>query len=247
MSATRKRLVRLAALLLGAACALSSSLAAQADDPDELYRHRDDLAMARRAADLWAPHMAADFDAAWKLARVSYWIGTQGLAAERRPALDRGVAAARSAIKLEPNKPEGHFWLAANLGAIAEASGIMAGLRTKGEVKAELERVIAIQPDWQDGSAECALARWYFVVPGLGFGGSKTKAEQILRGVLAKHPDSSTALVFLADVLIDTGRKDEARKLLYHVLDNPVDPDWAPEDRDYKKQASQKLQALDRK
>src|SRR5262245_54929055 len=47
---------------------------------DALYANRTDLASARRAAALWTDALKRDpkdFDAAWKLARVCYWLGTQ--------------------------------------------------------------------------------------------------------------------------------------------------------------------------
>jgi Arc/MetJ-type ribon-helix-helix transcriptional regulator len=66
---------------------LSSNLErATPEDPEELYRHRDDLSSARRAADLWAPEAQSSFDPAWKLARISYWLGTKLPEAERRAA-----------------------------------------------------------------------------------------------------------------------------------------------------------------
>jgi uncharacterized membrane-anchored protein len=45
-------------------------------------------------------------------------------------------------------------------------------------------------------------------------------------------------------VLIERGKKDEARKTLQAVLDAPFDPDWTPEDKDFKRKATEKLAAL---
>lgn len=42
--------------------------------------------------------------------------------------------------------PEGHFWLAANMGTLAESFGLRAGLRYRGAVKRELEMVLSIDP-----------------------------------------------------------------------------------------------------
>jgi hypothetical protein len=147
-----------------------------ADDPDQLYRQRENLASARRAADLWAAGAAGDFEASWKLARACYWLGTHGEQQERRRALERGMKAGESAARLMPDRPEGHFWFAASMGALAESYGLGQGLKYRGKIKEELERVLAIDPSWQDGSADAALGQWYFKVPRL-FGGSRSKAE----------------------------------------------------------------------
>ena len=95
-----------------------------AADPDALYARRDDLASAKRAEALWAERLAAnprDFEAAWKLARARYWLGGHAPQAERRTLLEQGIAAGRAAAAVEPKRPEGHFWIAANMGALAES------------------------------------------------------------------------------------------------------------------------------
>src|SRR5262249_48026038 len=106
-----------------------------AEDPDELYRRRQELPAARRPADLWAARASMDYDAAWKLARVCDWLGTAGAPDERRRALERGVKAGESAARLEPNRPEGHFWYAANMGNLAQLFGASQGLKYRGRIK----------------------------------------------------------------------------------------------------------------
>src|SRR5262245_23209717 len=66
----------------------------KADDPEALYRDRANLVSATRAAALWSARAMADFDSAWKLARIAYWIGTHAPSAERRPALEREIGRA---------------------------------------------------------------------------------------------------------------------------------------------------------
>ena len=215
---------------------------AQVANPDDLYRQREDLASARQAADIWAARAAGgrDFEASWKLARACHWLGTQLPDAERRAALERGLNAGERAAKLEPSRPEGHFWLAANMGRLAESFGHSQGIKYRGRIKDELLRVLAIDPAWQQGSADRALGWWYHQVPWL-FGGSEETAEAHLRKALAYNPKSTATLFFLSEVVAERGRKNEARALLQQVLDAPLDPDWAPEDRNFKKQAEEKL------
>ena len=62
------------------------------------------------------------------------------------------------------------------------------GLKYRGEIKEELETVLRLDPAFQEGSADRALGRWYFKVPGL-FGGSKKKSEQHLRQSLTYNPE----------------------------------------------------------
>ena len=215
-------------------------------NPDALYARRDDLASAREAAALWEARLQRtprDYEAAWKLARARYWLGGHAPERERKGFLEAGIAAARAAVALEPDKPEGHMWLAANMGALAESFGLRQGLKYRGAIKDELLTVLRIDPAFQEGSADRALGRWYFKVPGL-FGGSNRRSEEHLRRSLAYAPNSTISHYFLAETLLDEGKKEEARAELQKVIDAPVDPDWAPEDRDFKAKAAAALQKL---
>jgi len=203
------------------------------------------MTSATRAAELWAARAQSgrDFEASWKLARAAYWLGTRGPESKRRAALDQGVRAGQQAASLEPDRPEGHFWTAANMGRLAESYGLVQGLKYRGRVKDELERVVAIDRPWQQGSADRALGVWYFKVPRL-FGGSSAKAEEHFRRALTYNPQSSATLYFLAELLMATGRRNDARNALQQVLDGPIEPGWGPEDRDFKAKAADLLKRL---
>jgi tetratricopeptide (TPR) repeat protein len=217
--------------------------AAAAQSADALYADRANLASARRAADTWKAALAADahdFDAAWKLARADYWLGTHAPEPERRAYLEAGIDAGRKAAALQPNRPEGHFWIAANMGALAESYGVRQGLKYRKPIKDELETVLRLDPSFMDGSADRALGRWYFKVPRL-FGGDRKLAEAHLRKSLSYSPNSTVSHFFLAELLDDEGRKDEARAEFEKVLDAPVSAAWAPEDREFKDKARRAL------
>ncbi len=220
--------------------------AAQAANPDALYAARTDLAKARDAATLWADRLQknpTDFEAAWKLSRTRYWLGGHAPEADRRTLLEEGIAAGRTAVALEPKKPEGHFWIAANMGALAESFGMSQGLKYRGDIKDELLLVLSLDPAFQQGSADRALGRWYYKVPRL-FGGSNKKSEEHLRKSLTYNANSTASHFFLAETLLDMGRKPDARAELQKVLDAPLDPEWGPEDREWKDKAQRLLSTL---
>jgi tetratricopeptide (TPR) repeat protein len=219
---------------------------AAASDPDALYANRADLASARSAAAIWAGRLEKnprDFESAWKLARARYWLGGHAPETERKALLEAGIAAGRAAAALEPKRPEGHFWAAANMGALAESFGLRQGLKYRGDIRRELETVLSIDPGFQQGSADRALGRWYYKVPGL-FGGSNEKSEAHLRKSLTYNPDSTASHYFLAETLADEGKKEDARAELQRVLDAPLDPEWTPEDREFKGKAKVLMEKL---
>jgi tetratricopeptide (TPR) repeat protein len=216
---------------------------AAAPNPDALYAAREDLASARRAVAIWVEWVQQnprDFDSAWKLARARYWLGGHAPEAERKQLFEDGIAAGRAAVTIEPNRPEGHFWIAANMGALAESFGMRQGLKYRGTIKDELLTVLKLDPTFQEGSADRALGRWYYKVPGL-FGGSNQKSEEHLKHSLRYGPDSTASHFFLAETLLDQHRREEARAELQRVIDAPLDPDWGPEDREFKMKAKKAL------
>ena len=88
------------------------------------------------------------------------------------------------------------------MGALAESFGMRQGLKYRGTIKDELLTVLKLDPAFQEGSADRALGRWYYKVPGL-FGGSKQKSEEHLKRSLKYGPDSTASHFFLAETLLD--------------------------------------------
>lgn len=218
----------------------------QPPDPDALYAQREDMTSAQRAADMWAGRLAVnsgDFESAWKLARARYWLGGHGGEKERRRQLEDGIAAGRKAVALQPGRPEGHFWMAANMGALAESFGLRQGLKYRGSIRDALVTVLRLDAGYQQGSADRALGRWYLKVPGL-FGGSKKKSEEHLRRSLTYNANSIASRYFLAETLLDMDRKAEAITELQRIAELPPDPEWIPEDREFKQKAARLLTTL---
>ncbi len=238
----RQAAVALSITLLGVAVgrgAQAPPACEPCDRADALYALRENPVSAKRAADILEAAVrkggAAGFDAAWRLARVWYWSGDHAEGRDRSRQFDAGAAAARLAIAARPNRPVGHFWLGLNLGGLAE-TGVIAGLRHSATVRAELEEVIRIDPGFEGGSAFAALGGWHLRVPGF-LGGDKKKAEESLRRALTYDPNSTVAHYFLAETLIETNRLSEGRAELQRVIAAPFDPEYEPEDKEWKQKA----------
>jgi tetratricopeptide (TPR) repeat protein len=234
----------LAATLVSPAAAWATS-----DQADALYANRTSLADAKRAAALWQEALQRrpdDFEAAWKLGRAGYWLGGHLESEPARTAgFETGMDGARKAIAVQPSRPEGYFWLAANMGGLAELKGLRAGLKYRAQIRQNLEKVLALDPAFQKGSADRALGRWYYLVPGL-FGGSNKKSEEHLRRSLAYHPQSIASRYFLAETYDDMGRKADAIRTLREIDTMDIDPEWAPEDTEFKQKARTLLAKLAR-
>lgn len=244
----------LALLTLSGAARIHADATAQARvggvDLDALYRDRARPESARAAEQAWAARVGADakdFDAAWKLSRIRYWLGTNGpgTADEKKRVLEAGIAAGRTAMAAKPDAPDGHFWMAANMGALADAHGLRQGIKYRTPIREALEKALALDPAFLDGSPDRALGRWYFKVPRL-FGGDLEKSEAHLRKALSYNESSIISMLFLAETLLERGKKDEARAVLQKAIATPPDPDWAPEDAQFKVQAAALLKKASR-
>jgi hypothetical protein len=205
-------------------------------DPDALYSQRADILKAKQAAEVWARRLASgkDYEAALKLARACYYLGTVGPKNEQDYELDRGVTAGQQAAALDPKTPEGHFWYAANMGEKAQRGSMFTGLKYKGSIKSELESVVA-------------LGEWYLKVPGFA-GGDHDKGVALLRKALAYNPESSHVRYSLAEALSDDSKtRPEVLTLLQQVIDAPIDPNWAAEDQNFKQKSKALLDKLNKK
>jgi hypothetical protein len=226
--------------------ALGAQEATTSTAPDRLYAEREHLQSALDAASVWESRLKAnpkDFESAWKLARACYWLGGHVAEDARRTQYEHGVEAGRQASLMQPDRPEGYFWMAANMGAMAESFGLRAGIRYRGSIKTALEKVLMIDRGFQQGSADRALGRWYLKVPRL-FGGSKDKSVEHLQRSLTYDPTSTASRYFLAETYLEMGRQNEARQEAQKVIDGPINPDWAPEDREFKQKAKALLDRL---
>ena len=236
------------AVILCAAAGLVSVRAAQdaAKDPDRLYADREHVQSALEAAAIWEARQKKDpkdFEAAWKLARSCYWLGGHVAANEQRAQYERGIEAGRQASVMQSGRPEGYFWMAANMGAMAESFGLRAGIKYRSPVKKALETVLMIDRSYQQGSADRALGRWYLKVPRL-FGGSNEKSVEHLQRSLTYEPTSAASRYFLAETYLEMDRKDQARQEAQKVIDGPLHPDWTPEDREFRQKAKTLLERL---
>jgi len=238
----RSKVLVLAVLLLCAPLRAQDT----ARDPDRLYADREHLQSAMDAAAVWESRFKTnpkDFESAWKLARACYWLGGHVAEDARRAQYERGIEAGRQASVLQTARPEGYFWMAANMGAMAESFGLRAGIKYRTPVRKALETVLMLDPGFQQGSADRALGRWYLKVPRL-FGGSKDQSVEHLKRSLTFDQASTASHYFLAETYLEMDRKDDARREAQKVLELPINPTWAPEDREFKQKAKTLIDRL---
>lgn len=212
---------------------------------DQLYSERADLAKSRECVAVLRQARAVEsgnYEAAWRLARINYYLGEHTTdSSERDKAFSDGEAAAKDAIKLVDNRPEGHFWLGANLGGQAEHSALT-GLAAAEDIRREMQTVLKLDEGFMSGSAYMALARIDLETPPV-MGGDPKRAVELLEKGLKFGANNPLLHYYLAEAYVKTSRKDDARKQLETVINMQPDPNYLPEHND----AVEKARALMKK
>lgn len=199
-----------------------------------LFKQREDLDKLREAIALLKRARNSDpqsYEAAWKLSKFSYFLGKNTTDdKESEKALKEGASAGRVAANLGKEKPDGHFWLGANLGEQAKRSPITKGLTAVGDIKEAMNKVISLQPDYQGASAYLALGQVEMATRLTG--GSNEKAIEYLEKALEIEKANSYIYVALAEAYLAAKQDAKAKKHLEFVLAKKPDPDFMPEYRE---------------
>jgi tetratricopeptide (TPR) repeat protein len=201
---------------------------------DKLYEAREDLQKARVAVATLRQAVIADygnFEAAWKLSRAAFFVGDHtDNDDEAKDMFKVGIDAGKSAVKLQVDKPEGHFWLGANYGGDAQKS-TLASLATVQDIKNEMETVLKLDEKFQGGAAYLGLGQLYLQAPKV-LGGDTEKAIDNLKKGLAINPTNSLMKYYLAQAYASQNKNAEAKKLIDEVLSMQPDPQYVAEHKD---------------
>lgn len=211
---------------------------------DELYARREDVDRVREAVALLRRARTYDersYDALWRLARGSYHLGeTLAEKGARDAAYSEGIAAGHAAVELEEARPEGHYWLGANLAGRTELQGVIGDLAAIGDVRHEMEAVIRADEGFERGGAYMLLGQVELEAPRV-LGGDRQRAVELLEKGLALGPDNAHLRLLLARAYLAVKRRDDARQQLQTVIDATPHPDYVPE---HKRAAAEARQLL---
>lgn len=211
----------------------AESISAAITQADALFKQREDISKLRAAVELLSKARDPNgrkFEVEWKFAKYSYFLGK--LIADKKEAeavFGKGRDAGKIASGLEPSKPDGYFWYGANLGEISRNDAIF-GLKSISEIKESMNKVIELQPDYQNTSAYDALAQVELATRLTG--GSSTSAIELLEKALQTEKDNSNLHLHLAEAYLAVKRDGDARKQLDILLLMKPNPEYLPEHKE---------------
>jgi hypothetical protein len=212
---------------------------------DKCYADREDLARVREGLELLRRARAVDysnFDVAWRNARLNYTLGDKTTdATEREKAFREGIEAGETAVRVEPERVEGHFWLGANQGGYAQSRGPLYGLSAAEGLRKEMETVLRLDEGFQGGSAFMVLGRLDLELPSMLGGDPKRAVETLERGM--KYGDQNALYrLRLAEAYVRNKRMNDAREQINFILNMTPHPAFIPEHKEAAAKARELLE-----
>jgi len=229
----------IALCLLGAAAGLDAPSGPLAEADALLMSPALDIGQAEKALTLYAGVLStAAAPRPRVLARLSRTCFILGQLATQKQSMEyyrQGQSYAETLIREEPNRTEGHYWLAMNLCGQADAGGNLLGRRLLPRIMEELKRAVALDEAYDQAGAHRVLGRIYYEAPGWPLSvGDMQKSRQHLQAAVRLSPATSTNHLYLAQTLSRLQETGLARQELSQVLKSSraaVKPQDLEEDR----------------
>jgi tetratricopeptide (TPR) repeat protein len=212
------------------------------DQPGKL----EELAATLEAAAAKAPD---GFEVLWRQARHLGWVCEDPkLTAEGKSKLGKQVwELGDRARELQPGRVEGHFYAMSGVGNYSLGIGVLSALAKgiEGKFRERLSRAEAINPDFENGVIQMSWGRLYYELPWPKH--DARLSEKYLRQSIAYNGENVRSQVYLGDLLLDEGRKDEARAAYQRAVDIVPGKSDPPEQRRWQVVARRQLEKLTKK
>jgi tetratricopeptide (TPR) repeat protein len=216
-------------------------LALYGEQPRSLVR----VTNAARSLEQAARALGDDYGAQWQAAQALAFLAENETRTEfRREAAKRGVVLARCARVLQPDRVEGHYWYAINVGLLADVDRSY-GPDAVIEMEAALKRAIEVDERYDYAGPLRTLGILHLRTPAPPASiGSPRKGLRLLQRAAELFPDYPENFLYLAEALRDNDKQDEAREALVKVVETSPWPDRQFESNKWKLEAEQLRRSL---
>jgi len=206
-------------------------VAATLAQADQLFAQRDDVDKLKQARQLIGQVRDANnrnFDVEWRFGKFSLFLGEKLTdEGQKQKAFEEGRDAGKIASRIEPDKPDGHFWYGANLAELAKMSPVTVGYNSVDDIREAMNTVIKIDPSYQGASAYDILAE--IELNTRLFGGKASKAVEYLEKALDIQKNNSNLRLHLAQAYLDDDQPEKAKQQLEYITKMQPDPEYLPE------------------
>lgn len=195
---------------------------------DALYDVRSDTENVRASVSLLQEAECEDnYEALWRLGRALFFLGQEAQDSEEtRRYHARAVSFCRRAVRVEPERVEGHFWLGVNLALLARIENPFKALPHALHAQRSLKRAIRLDAAYHDAGPLRVLARLQHKLPRL-LGGGTERARANFERAIQLAPANTVTRLYFAEMLLETGDRSRARIELEALLNTQHDSRWA--------------------
>ncbi len=212
----------------GQAAAAAADVSESLSKAEKLFGERSDLSKLREAVKVLGAARnpdARNYEVEWRFAKYSFFLGKlEPIEKDAIAAFEKGRDAAKIASRVDPTKADGHFWYGANLGELSRISPVTVGIKSVDDIRESLNAAIAIDPNYQNGSAYDGLGQLEMATRTLK-GGTVEKAIEFYEKGIELSPDNANIRLHLAEAYIAAKKDAEAKKqlnALFAMTPNPL-------------------------
>ena len=196
---------------------------------DELYAKRKEAQSVRASVAMLISRAATanDYDIHWRLGRAFFFLGQE--ATDKTSSLlehSQGIAFCERAVAVQADGVEGRFWLGVNLALRARLERWPAAMRHALYARRELQRAIGIDSSYHGAGPLRVLARLQQNLP-RWLGGGVSRARANYEKAIKLAAENTITRVYFAELLLDLGEHQLARKHLEFVLGIAGDSEWS--------------------
>ncbi|MFY1825139.1 hypothetical protein ACN47A_04445 [Myxococcus fulvus] len=164
-----------------------------------------------------------DFELVWRQARLLQWQADGAASEKLKKVLGRQTwDVAEKAIKLAPDRVEGHYFAAAGIGAYSQAVGVMKALGEglEGKFNERLDAAIKLDSSFYGAAPLLAKGRYYYELPWPKR--DLKKSAEYYGKAIQRRPEMLRAYYFLAETLLRDDKAKEARDAIQKVKQGSV-------------------------
>lgn len=164
-----------------------------------------------------------------QLARVCFRLGELAESGQRLAYYEKGKYYAEILAREQPDRVEGHYWLAAHLAGIAEVGGAGRALQLLPKVVEIFEKAASLDPAYDQAGSHRALGSIFCEAPAWPLSvGDLNKARHHLTEAVRIAPENSTNHLYLGYTHLQLGNLPEARAALEQVFRATSHAVWPP-------------------
>ncbi|MFO1476357.1 MAG: hypothetical protein U1F98_06870 [Verrucomicrobiota bacterium] len=154
-------------------------------------------------------------DLAWQLGRACFQLTTIATnKSERAGVAKLGIDACQGLISRNTNSLQGHYYLGANLGRLADTRRNLSGLKLVDQMEREFLISLSLGSNYDYAGPDRNLGLLYFQAPAIFSVGNRSKAQHHLLRAVKIAPEYPDNLLNYIEALIKWNERDAARKEL---------------------------------